>query len=336
MKYLRNPEFRASVWAFSVISLLAAGLSFNFFGVPAGIFVLCVCLLLGIVHLHITVRRYDAIASLSLELDHILHCTNLLVVSECEEGELSILRSEIHKLTVRMRDQAAQLAQDKRYLADAMADVSHQLRTPLTSLNLIASLLSAPDLTTERRMTLCMDMSRLLSRLDWLISALLMMSKIDAGTASFKAEPVSVKELVKLASEPLEIPMELREIHFSVDIQGNECYTGDLQWSVEALGNILKNAMEHTPVGGEIHVVCVENAIFTELVVSDNGPGIDPEDLPNLFQRFYRGKNASSESVGIGLALAQMIISAQNGTIKAVNSAYGGAKFIIRFYKAIV
>lgn len=336
MKYMRNLFFSASVRAFCVLAVLAAGLGWLLFGPAEGCFVLVVCAVLLAVHIRANVRRYDALAELSQELDRILHSPNLLVVSECEEGELSILRSEIHKLTVRMREQASQLAKDKGYLADALADVSHQLRTPLTSLNLIVSLLNAPELTEERRTALCMDMSRLLNRLDWLVSSLLMMSKIDAGTAQFKSERVSVKTMLQQAYAPLEIPMELREIRFVMDSDENISFTGDRHWSVEAIGNILKNAMEHTPVGGEIRVACVENAIFTEIIISDNGPGIDPEDLPHLFERFYRGKDASGESVGIGLALAQMIICAQNGTVQAANSPYGGARFTARFYKSIV
>ena len=336
MQVMRNLFFSAAVRSCIVVALVATVLGWIFFGPEAGIFMLAACGALLVIQIHAHIRRYDALAALSQELDRILHSRNLLVASECEEGELSILRSEIHKLTVRMREQADQLAKDRTCLADAMADVSHQLRTPLTSLNLMVSLLGDPELTESRRTALCMDMSRLLKRLDWLVSSLLLMSKIDAGTARFQTETVSVTELVDRACAPLEIPMELRDIRCQWEVEDGISFMGDMHWCVEAVGNILKNAMEHTPVGGEIRVSAVENAIFTQLIISDSGPGIDPEDLPHLFERFYRGKDASDESVGIGLALAQMIVSAQNGTVQAANSPYGGARFIVRFYKTVV
>jgi signal transduction histidine kinase len=116
-------------------------------------------------------------------------------------------------------------------------------------------------------------------------------------------------------------------------MNGDETYEGDLSWSVEAIGNILKNCMENMQKGGEITIQAEENPIYTEIIISDNGPGIDKEDLPHLFKRFYKGKNASSQSVGIGLALARTIITSQNGTVRAENKSNGGARFTVRFYK---
>ena len=174
------------------------------------------------------------------------------------------------------------------------------------------------------------------------------MSKMDAGTASFKKTPVSVPDLLKQAAEPLLIPMELREQTLEIiplkllnqpsDSNGNHPpkppvqFLGDFAWSTEALLNILKNCMEHTPVGGKIWVSFSQNAIYTEIIIEDNGSGFDKEDLPHLFERFYKGKNASEHSVGIGLALARMIVTQQNGTLKAENRSKGGAKFVLRFY----
>jgi signal transduction histidine kinase len=151
----------------------------------------------------------------------------------------------------------------------------------------------------------------------------------------FRRGPVSVKELIQKAADPLMIPMELRGQTLRVTVS-DESFSGDADWTAEALGNILKNAMEHTPGGGEIAVNAVETALYTEITVRDNGEGFDPEDIPNLFRRFYKGKNASSDSIGIGLALARMIIASQNGTVTAGNTRDGGAEFVIRFYKSVV
>lgn len=171
---------------------------------------------------------------------------------------------------------------------------------------------------------------------DWLVNALLKISKIDAGTAVFVKERVDASELVEKAIGPLGIPMELREQTVVKEIEDQAGFLGDAAWSTEALGNVLKNCMEHTGQGGTLWIRVGENHLYTEFVIEDNGPGIDSEDLPHLFERFYKGKGAADSNVGIGLALARMIVCAQNGTLKAENRAEGGARFTMRFYKGVV
>ena len=169
-----------------------------------------------------------------------------------------------------------------------------------------------------------------------MIEALLKMSRLDAGTVAFRQDEVMAEELVYKAAELVAIPMEVREQELKVEMQGTEKYVGDLSWSVEAAGNILKNCMEHMGPGGCIEIGVSENTLYTEIRIRDHGPGILPEDLPHLFERFYRGGNSHSDSIGIGLALAQMIIKEQNGTIQAQNAEDGGAVFTIRFYKTVI
>ena len=135
------------------------------------------------------------------------------------------------------------------------------------------------------------------------------------------------------ADAPLEIAMELKGITLETEITEESSFSGDMKWTSEAVENIVKNCMEHTPAGGKIIMTGRENAVFSELVITDNGEGIPEEDLPHLFERFYKGKNSSEESVGIGLALAHMIVTKQRGTLKAENRREGGARFTIRFYK---
>jgi signal transduction histidine kinase len=170
----------------------------------------------------------------------------------------------------------------------------------------------------------------------WLISTLLKISKLDAGTVKFKSEPVSVPQLVKKASEPFAVPMDLRGQQLRTDISAGAAFLGDLYWTSEAIGNIIKNCTENTPEGGEIGITAAENALYTEIVIEDSGCGIDEADLPHIFERFYKGKNSSEQSAGIGLALARMIIAAENGTVKAENKKDGGARFTVRFYKSTV
>ena len=289
----------------------------------------------GVVHLLPLRRRYRDIAALCEEIDRVLHGQERRVIGGSAEGELAILQNEIQKVTIRLRDAASEQQRQRLRLADAMADISHQLRTPLTSMNLTLSLLAGDDVSDERRLQLNRQLKSLLGRIEWLVEVMLKMSRIDAGAVNFACEEVSAAQLINRAAQPLAVPMDVQEIGLEVRC-GSEQLSGDLAWSTEALVNVLKNCLEHTPPEGCIHVSARETALFTEITVRDSGRGIDPEDLPHLFERFYKGKNAGEGSFGIGLALARMIMTGQNGTIRAENAPEGGALFTLRWYKSIV
>lgn len=333
IRFLRNPEIKKFLLS-GIIALTAFSIAGFSLDTTAGLLVLGCGLFFFLSTLFLTFWRYQKLARLSLELDNMLHHQTPIHFENYAEGELSILQDELSKMTLRLTEAADALTRDKKYLSDAMADISHQLRSPLTSVHLILSMLRETNLPPERRMELLQELTQLLARMDWLIESLLKMSKMDAGTAYLKHVSVPVSQLFKDACEPLLIPFELREQTLLVHQEtGNERFTGDLSWSVEALLNILKNCMEHTPAGGTISMSCRENTIFTEIIIEDNGSGFSQKDLPHLFERFYKGENAGEQSVGIGLALARMIISQQNGTLKAENRMEGGARFILKFYK---
>lgn len=311
----------------------ATGFGYNLGGLQ-GLLLLPLCLgFWGLAEWN-TARTDRELAQLSQTLNRILHGEEHLGVEEYREGELGILRSEIHKMTVRLREQQQALQADKVYLANSLADLSHQLRTPLTSMNLVAELLYKEDLTPQRRAKLCRELAQLLSQMDWLVTTLLKLSKLEAGTIPFRSDTVPLEEVVRQAAAPFLIPMELREQTFSVDCSGS--FTGDVHWTAEGVGNLIKNAMEHTPAGGSITVRGRENALFSELVVEDTGPGIDPQDLPHLFERFYRGASRTSHGFGIGLSLTQRIVTGQGGTIQARNRTPQGAQFVLHFYKGTV
>lgn len=335
MNILRNPEIKKSLIFHTVLVILAVITGCLHDGYTAFcLFLFSVLYILA--HYIFTRNRYRKLKRLSLDLDAMLHNNTPIDFQKYREGELSILESELSKMTLRLSEQAAALANDKQFLADSMADISHQIRSPLTSSNLILSLLMEQDLSPQRQRQLLRELTQLLSRIDWLVESLLKMSKMDAGTVTFQHLPISVPKLIRHAAEPLLIPMELREQSLDI-INKNDTtpppqFSGDFAWSTEAILNILKNCMEHTPAGGTIRVLFSQNAIFTEIIIEDNGPGFDKEDLPHLFERFYKGKNASANSVGIGLALARTIVTQQNGTLKAENLPEGGARFVLRFY----
>lgn len=331
---LKNKELRRELAAYGVAAVVLAVLAALWEPVT-GLFVLAAGTVFLLLNLRFARGRYRAMAELSLRIDRVLHGYDNALITEHNEGELSILESEVRKMTVRLKESADLLRTEKAGLSRAMEDIFHQIRTPLTALNIEAALLAEEDLPYERRVRLTREARRQLQRVEWLVEALLKMSRIDAGTVEFSRDAVAVRELVEKAAEPLSIPMELRGQRLEI-VVGDETYTGDLAWSAEALGNVLKNCMEHTPAAGTISVRAEETALYTQIAVQDDGPGFAKEDVPHLFERFYRGKNAGADSIGIGLALARMIAAEQGGTITADDPPGGGARFVIRFYKSVI
>ena len=330
--YLRNPEIRRQLGIYLFLGI----------AVEAGCFRLCrtavfpvflIWCLMGILHFAESFFRYRKIAALAGTIDDILHGEDPALLREVSEGELSILESEINKMLIRLREQNHRLSDDKKYLADSLADLSHQLKTPLTSMNLLVTMREREGVSEEKRREYDGKIRALLQKMQWLIDVLLKISKLDADAVVFEKNDYPLGQLVQKAASPVEIAMELKGITLETEITGEAQFSGDLKWTSEAVENIIKNCMEHTPAGGRITVKGRENAVFSELVIADNGEGIPEEDLPHLFERFYKGENSSEESVGIGLALAHMIVTKQRGTLKAENAAAGGARFTLRFYK---
>ena len=326
----RNREIKAELTAFGILTGLL-----TLFGrvMHCSLSVLLTCFVLGVFYFLCEWIRYRKLQKLSTDLDCLLTESIPLPIRDYCEGELSVLSTQIQKMTIRLTEAADTLRADKIYLADSLADISHQLRTPLTAMNLTAAMLSEPGLSDDRRQELTLELKRLLSRTQWLVETLLKLSRLDAGTAVMERVTVPVEQLIRKAALPLAIPLELRDQQLLVNCSGN--VFADPIWTAEAIGNILKNCMEHTPYGGRITVTAEETALFTRIAVEDTGPGMNPEDIPHLFERFYKGKNASESSYGIGLALARTVITSQNGTVQAANCATG-AQFIIKFYKQVI
>ena len=268
----------------------------------------------------------------SEQIDLVLHNADHLFIAESEEGELSILQSEITKMMLRIREQNDALKKEKEHLADSLADVAHQLRTPLTSITLVLSLIENTSDEKERK-NLIRETEELLVRMDWLLTSLLKLSRLDAGIVVFQKEQVNINSLITAALQPLQIPMELHNISLQADVPPGITIDGDFNWLSEALQNIFKNCMESAGDNGKIDIHCEDNPIFMEITIHDSGAGFKKEDLPNLFNRFYRGQNSSTAGYGIGLALCRTIITRQGGSITARNHPRGGAMFVIRFPK---
>lgn len=277
--------------------------------------------------------RHRELRRLAAEIDEVLHTGRSIDFSSCREGDVAVLRSEVSKMVDRLARATRQLDAEKASLADGMADISHQLRTPLTAINLMLSAVGRTDDPVERK-ALLRDLEEQVAAVSWLVTALLKLARADAGTLPLEARPVAVASLIGSASSSLALAMDLRGVVLEVSCQEGASFMGDERWAAEALGNVLKNCMECSPEGGIIRVSAVEDALACRITVTDNGPGIAEADLPRIFERFYSGD--ASAGFGIGLSLAQALVAAQGGTLRAGNAPEGGARFTIAFPKLVV
>jgi signal transduction histidine kinase len=328
---LRNREVRQFVILFSVLSAVFIIIGFTI-NMASGILATASATVFGTAFFTFTKARYKSISQISHQIDLVLHNADHLYIGDSDEGELSILHSEITKLLLRLREQNDALKKEKEHLAESLADIAHQLRTPLTSANLILSLLeNNPD--EKERKAFIRETEELLVRMDWLLTSLLKLSRLDAGIVVFQCEQADVNHLVNAALRPLLIPMELHNIDWKTDIPKGIMIQGDSGWLSEAIQNILKNCVESVGDNGKLEIVCVDNPLFTEISIHDSGAGFEKKDLPCLFDRFYRGSKTNATGYGIGLALSKMIITRQGGTITAKNHPQGGAVFVIRYPK---
>ncbi|KKK36465.1 histidine kinase [Mesobacillus campisalis] len=333
---LRNREVQVLLTILLLISLIGFSLAAISVSMLGAALVLIVAILLIGCALVFTKWRYREVEKLSGYLQQISNGNFKLDVRDNHEGELSLLKSQIYKVTRMLSEQRALLVEDKTKLSNAISDISHQLKTPLTSMMVMADLLRDNSLEDAKRAEFTRNLQVQLERMEWLVSSLLKLSKIDAGTIAFKKEKVLVGPLVRKAIEPLLVPMDIKMQRLSVNGDENAAFIGDFNWSAEALINIIKNCVEHTGEGGEIRITFSENALYTEIEIGDNGKGIAKEDLPYIFKRFYKGKNASDDSVGIGLAMAHSIIASQQGDIVVKSEKGAGTTFQIKFYKQVI
>lgn len=309
-------------------------------------------LIVTVIFMILTDRRYRALAKMAANLDRVLAGERDIRLRDMSEGELAILSSEIDKVIARLNLTVDELQAEKLALSDALADISHQLKTPLTSIaistELIRDRLSArgdsEDLVERLRL-----IQTLQARVEDLVSALLKLARIDAGVIKLVCGDVDARELVRKSFEPLAIAFDIADVRFSADVQDGASYEGDLTWSVEALENILKNCMEHTPAGGCVSVRVTEDVLACRIRIEDTGPGIAESDLPHIFERFYRGSRDANATpsevnpagVGIGLALSKSLVTAQGGTLTAENlrdenGNITGAAFNLVFFKTVV
>ena len=293
--------------------------------------VLIFVVLTGILFLYIH-RQNKEIGAITDYLNRLNKGENTLDIRDNAEGALSLLKNELYKMTTMLKEQAEDLQQDKMRLADSLADISHQLKTPLTSLIVLSDLLDGQPSEAVKAEFL-ERMKAQLKRMEWLTTSLLKLSRLETGTVTLKKEPFHVRSLIERAVQALSVPADIKQHRIRISGDASIQLRGDIDWTAEALINILKNHIEHTPEQGIIRIEYEDNPIFTKITTADNGEGIDPQDLPYIFNRFYRGKNASEESVGIGLAMAYEIVKQQGGDITVKSEPGNGTAFTLTFYK---
>ena len=250
------------------------------------------------------------------------------------DDELSGLKNEVYKLTVFFREQAERAAENRRALADSVADISHQLKTPLTSVTvLVDDLADNEDMDADTRRSFLTEISRQLAGVSWLTAVMLKLSRLDAGVVELEKEPLRVADLMEEVCGRLELTAELRQVEFSRDIAEDLQISGDSQWLTEAFLNVVKNAVEHSEAGGKVEISASRNEVYTMVTVRNRGKVISEEDRKHLFERFYRGASAGKDSVGIGLALTKEILNRQDGSISVESDRERGTIFFIKFFK---
>ena len=330
----KNKEFRMMVIISAAFTAVISICGYALCGISAFLISVLSGGVLTVIFAITTKKRYEAIGDLNTYLEKVLAGSEVPDILDQEEGELSLLRTNIYKATSALKYQKELLAKDKTALSDAIADISHQLKTPLTSMMVMNDLLKTEE-QKDRRIEFLRTQSNQLDRMNWLIQTLLKLSKIDAGTIEMKPEVIRADVLMEEVIKPFEIQMDLKNIRYSCDA-ADELLKCDRNWTVEAIQNIVKNCIEHLEDGGMLHVFTNDTNIYSDIVIEDNGCGIAEEDLPHIFERFYKGKNAGKDSVGIGLALAKTIVNSQHGDILAESVPGEGTRFSVRFYKTII
>lgn len=319
-----------------VSSVLTAVLSVicAFFSKICAVLCLALGMILIIIFTVVTKRRYKNLNDLNDYLSLVCKGIYDMNIDDNTEGELSILKNNLYKVITLLQSQNEYLKNDKLYLADSIADISHQLKTPLTSMMVMCELLENEE-NPDKRQEFVSVINNQLSKMKWLITNILKISKLDADATEFKRDEVSISKVLDDSLKPFALTAELKNI--AIQNGANDfVFNGDENWTAEAVSNIVKNCLEHTNDGGKITIASDSTNLYNKLTISDNGCGIAEEDLPHIFERFYHGKNSSKDSVGIGLALAKTVFEKENASVSVESEQDRGSVFEIRFYKSVV
>lgn len=286
------------------------------------------------IYLIYVITQEKKIAEINEYIKQINNKNYILKIEEKDNGELSKLRNELYKTTVPLKETAEISEKEKENLSTAIADISHQLKTPLTSIRIMLdNIQDDPDMEKEVREDFLREISKQIDWISSLVVSLLKIAKFDAGTIKMENNEINAKNLIDNIVSNLAILMELKNIEIITNVDEKATFIADYKWQQEALTNILKNAIEHSKQNSRIYITVENTNLFLKIIIKDEGSGIDKEDLKHIFQRFYKTKNSSENSIGIGLPLAKAIIEQSNGYIK-VETKYGeGTSFEVKYIK---
>lgn len=257
-----------------------------------------------------------------------------LKIEENEEGNLSILKNEIYKTAVYLNEQASKSQEEREKLKVFLSDISHQLKTPLTSINLmIDNILDNNNLNLEEKRKILFQIKHKIKHINSLILILLKLAKFDSNTIVFKRQNNDLLTIINEASINVAALADLKNIEININSNDKINIYCDYKWEVEALTNIIKNCIEYSLESSKIDIFINDNNLYTELIIKDYGKGMDKEEIKNIFKRFYKGNNSFNDSIGIGLSLAKNIIEKDNGLISVKSKKNNGTEFIIKYFK---
>lgn len=253
-------------------------------------------------------------------------------MKDINEEDLSLLKNEIYKTTIMLNEISEISKKDKKELEESLEDISHQLKTPLTSiLIMIDTLLDDEDMDQNTREDFLRNMKREVMNINFLVKSILKLSRLDTNTVKFISKKESVKEIIKEAILNVSLLSDLKNVKIETNLS-DSFITCDYKWQIEALTNILKNSIEHSYENNKVLIESSENNAYVKITIKDFGTGIAKEDINHIFERFYKGKDSDYDSIGIGLALSKSIIEKQNGKI-SVESSDDGTTFTIKYFK---
>lgn len=321
----------------------------------ANIILICILMLVIILILASYNKKQNRkIAGITQYIKHINNGIYALEIQDNDEDELSILKNELYKITVMLREQAESSLNDKKQLKKSLEDISHQLKTPLTSITIMLdNLLDNPEMDKDTRNEFIKDIYREITNINFFIQTLLKLSKLDSNTINFNRKEESLENIINEAVKNVSMLCDLRNVDIRVskkedtkkeisEIHGGKAESTesdtnkfniicDFKWQVEAITNILKNSVEHSNEHSSVNIIYDQNNMYSEIIIQDNGAGIDKADLKHIFERFYKGKNSGKDSIGIGLPLAKAIIEKDGGYVTVESELGKGTRFCVRY-----
>lgn len=257
-------------------------------------------------------------------------------IENMSESEMSNLKSEIYKIVLELKEKTENLAKDRETLSNYLADISHQIRTPLMAISsMVDAIIENESKLDENTRKFIYEISRQLNQINWLVDNLLKMAQLDTKTVIFNKESINLKALFEKIEKNMSVFLELKNQKLIMSIDENLQITVDTKWTMEAIENIIKNCIEHSTQDSKIEINAEQNPLYVQIQIKDYGTGINQKDLPRIFDKFYKGEGASKNSFGIGLSLAKSIIENQNGEIMVQSKEKAGTTFTIKLYKKI-